>query len=176
MATFPTSPRPSSVVKSPVFSTVVVNYGNTIEQRIQLNTVAQYQFELMFNVKDVSEFETFVDFFLARKGSFEAFYFQNTAEAYRTIVWQQNHAYSAGDIIRPTIVNGHSYICTGAGTSGGTEPASWLTTVGATVADAGVTWTENTYTVRFATDSQKFSYFYRSLMEGGTISLISIQG
>ena len=172
MATFPTTPRPSSIVKSPNFSTLVVNYGNTIEQRIQLNSMEQYIFELSFSVKEVSSMDVFIEFFLARKGSFESFYFQNTAEAYRTVTWATGVAYSAGDIVRPTTVNGRSYKCTIAGTSGGAEP-SWGTTVNGTTVDNTVTWTENTYTVRFAQDAQKFESFYRSLVNQGTITLVT---
>lgn len=155
-----------------MFNTLVVGYGNTIEQRIQLNSVEQYTFELTFSVKEVSSMDVFIEFFLARKGAYESFYWQNTAEAYRTVTWATNTAYSVGDIIRPTTVNGRSYKCTSAGTSGGSEP-SWGTAVNGTTADSGVTWTENTYTVRFAADAQKFDYFYRSLMNQGTIQLIT---
>ena len=42
--------------------------------------------------------------------------------------------------VTPITKNGRKYICTGAGTSGGTEPA-WPTTIGATVADGTATWT-----------------------------------
>lgn len=172
VATFPTSPRPSSIGKTPIFSTIIVNYGNTIEQRISQNSVEQYSFELVFTVKEVSSLDVFVDFFLARKGSYESFYFQNTAEAYRTVVWGTGVAYSVGDIVRPTAATGRSYICIIAGTAGGTEP-TWPTSVNGTVVDGGVTWKENTYIVRFAADAQKFNYFYRSLMDQGTINLIT---
>lgn len=172
MATFPTSPRPSAVIKVPSFATLIVNYGNTIEQRIQMNSVEQYQFELAFNPREVGSMDVFIEFFLARKGSYESFYFQNTAEAYRTVVWTQNTAYSVGDIVRPVTANGRSYKCTVAGTSGGSEP-SWTTTVNGNTVDSGATWRENTYTVRFAQDMQKYEYFYRSLMNQGTITLVT---
>ena len=42
--------------------------------------------------------------------------------------------------VTPITKNGRKYICTGAGTSGGTEPA-WPTTLGQTVADGTATWT-----------------------------------
>ena len=42
--------------------------------------------------------------------------------------------------VTPVTKNGRKYICTGAGTSGGTEP-TWPTTIGQTVADGTVTWT-----------------------------------
>lgn len=42
--------------------------------------------------------------------------------------------------VTPVTKNGRKYICTGAGTSGATEP-TWPTTVGNTVVDGTVTWT-----------------------------------
>lgn len=172
MATFPTTPRPATVIKVPSFSTLVVGYGNNIEQRIQLNSSERYQFNLSFTAREVSSMDVFIEFFLARKGSFESFYFQNTAEAYRSVIWATGVAYSVGDIVRPVTANGRSYRCTIAGTSAGSEP-TWGVVVNGTTADGGVTWTENTYTVRFAADEQQFDYFYRSLMNQGTISLVT---
>jgi len=62
--------------------------------------------------------------------------------------WSPGTAYTSGTA-PPTVVlpteanrNGYQYICTSAGTSGATEPiwASY-TTIGSTVPDGGVTWT-----------------------------------
>jgi hypothetical protein len=54
--------------------------------------------------------------------------------------WVTGHAYNLGDIVVPTTLTTHTYICTVSGTSGGTEP-TWP--VGGTVTDGGVTWTES---------------------------------
>jgi phage-related protein len=56
--------------------------------------------------------------------------------------WTQSTAYTVGDIVKPTSVNGHYYRCTTAGTSDATEP-TWTTIIGNTVTDGSVTWTEN---------------------------------
>ena len=52
--------------------------------------------------------------------------------------------YTAGQVVKPTTYTAGSgapfFICTTGGTSGGTEPA-WISTIGATTTDGGVTWT-----------------------------------
>lgn len=55
--------------------------------------------------------------------------------------WTLSHAYVVGDCVQPTTPNGYRYRCTTAGTSSATEPASWPTTIGATVTDGTVVWT-----------------------------------
>jgi len=62
-------------------------------------------------------------------------------------VWQASHAYAVGDIVIPTLNNGHYYRCTTAGTSAASEPDSatlnkWPTPPGGTITDGAVTWTE----------------------------------
>lgn len=42
-------------------------------------------------------------------------------------------------VVRPTVNNGHYYICTSGGITGGTEP-TWPTIKGDTVEDGDVTW------------------------------------
>ena len=57
--------------------------------------------------------------------------------------WAATTAYSLDDYRKPTAVNvnGHFYIVTTAGTSGGSEP-TWPTVHNSTVVDGTVTWTE----------------------------------
>ena len=61
-------------------------------------------------------------------------------------VWTAETAYSVGDIVRPTVGNGHVYRCTAAGTTGASEP-TWPTDIGATVEDGTATWAECGYGV-----------------------------
>lgn len=49
-------------------------------------------------------------------------------------------AYRVGEIVRPATGNGFVYVCSVAGTSGGSIP-TYPTVIGTTVADGGVTWT-----------------------------------
>ncbi len=61
--------------------------------------------------------------------------------------WTPNTAYVFGDVVRPDTnittqgSTGRIYVCTGSGTSAGTEP-TWPTSNGGTVVDGGVTWAE----------------------------------
>lgn len=57
--------------------------------------------------------------------------------------WTAATAKKVGALAKPTVANGKSYRLTapvGGGTTGGVEPV-WPTTIGATVADNGMTWT-----------------------------------
>jgi microcystin-dependent protein len=61
-------------------------------------------------------------------------------EALPPSAWAASTAYALGAMVRPTASYNYAYKCTGAGTSGSTEPA-WPTAAGGTVTDGGVTWT-----------------------------------
>lgn len=54
--------------------------------------------------------------------------------------WGATITYTLGQVRRPTTATPYYYVCTTAGTSGGTEP-TWSTTVGGTTTDNTVTWT-----------------------------------
>ena len=62
--------------------------------------------------------------------------------------WQASHAYAAGDKIFPTDAkkNGRYYLCITPGTSASTEPGTWPSAIGSTVADGGVVWQEGLQT------------------------------
>lgn len=77
----------------------------------------------------------------------------------RADIWAASTAYSYGQVILPTVRNGHRYRCVQAGTSGATEP-TWLKSQGAEQSDGAsspaLTWEEagpdfdNVYDVRAA--------------------------
>ena len=55
--------------------------------------------------------------------------------------WAATTAYTLGDVVKNSgTYNSHSYKCTTAGTSGGTQP-TWGTTNGGTTADGTAVWT-----------------------------------
>jgi len=55
--------------------------------------------------------------------------------------WQATHVYNLTNEIEPTVASGYYYICSKAGTSDGTEPSPWGTTVGGITTDGTAEWT-----------------------------------
>lgn len=64
----------------------------------------------------------------------------------RLAQWEDETDYEYGQVIAPTIRNGHRYRCIQAGTSGSTEP-TWVTSTGATLtegeSDPQLKWVED---------------------------------
>lgn len=56
-------------------------------------------------------------------------------------IWAANTIYNAGDIIRPTVPNGHLYQVPIIGRSGATQPV-WSIQRSSSVVDSGITWIE----------------------------------
>lgn len=80
--------------------------------------------------------------------------------------WVTGTAYSLGNQIEPTVSNGYVYICTTAGTSGGTQP-TWPTSVNSTVTDgATAVWT--CYQAKHPTTEIKLSLTSGSGLTGAT--------
>lgn len=79
--------------------------------------------------------------------------------------WQATHAYSLRDQIIPTVANNYQYICTTAGTSGGSQPA-WTTGIGDTINDGTVVWTVSyDYEYVFPSSASKHPFFSKSLRQ-----------
>lgn len=174
IASFTIAQRLQRIVKTPTFRTTTINYGNKVEQRIANDSLPRYKFQCQFNEHLTDTvMDEIMAFFEARKGSYEAFYLSSLYEAYRPLIWTPATAYVAGNIRRPTTINGKSYRCTVGGTSHSSEPV-WPTTVGGTVTDNTVTWKENTYLVRFESDLINAEYVHYNLATYGTINMIEV--
>lgn len=78
-----------------------------------------------------------------------------------TTTWAASGSHVVGDVLVPTVDNGHKYICTVAGDSDSTEP-TWPTADGATVVDGTVTWKE--YGPPY--ESSRFTSSYSALASG----------
>jgi prepilin-type N-terminal cleavage/methylation domain-containing protein len=89
--------------------------------------------------------------FAGTSGASEPNWFDNSNVTDGSVTWNNNPSskagmwktatdYAVGDIVIPTIPNGHFYRCKTAGTSGATEPI-WPKTGGSTISDGGVVWT-----------------------------------
>jgi hypothetical protein len=172
---FPTIiPWAYTIKRIPIFDTSIINYGNKVEQRIANAAEPRYKIVANFS-KDIidSKADEIMAFFEARKGSFGAFYLQNPEESYRGTIWQANHVYIIGNIIRPVTANGRSYKCTVAGTSHSSAP-TFPTTPNGTVVDNTVTWRENSYLVRFEIDELNAEYFQYSFYRLGEITFLEV--
>lgn len=71
----------------------------------------------------------------------EAVLYMPRASQMPSSTWTVSHAYTVGEVVKPTTRNGHLFQAQTSGTSAGSEP-TWPTTAGATVTDSGVTWLE----------------------------------
>lgn len=73
---FPTSPAPMfPVIIEPVWNTIITSFDGANEQRRQKWAFAKYNVTLKFDPLTASEFQTLWAFYMARKGSFEPFYY-----------------------------------------------------------------------------------------------------
>jgi hypothetical protein len=96
--------------------------------------------------------EEIVAQWLYRTREFTQFYSQSTdwtppeigsptATCFDFAPWRSSTPYSPGDLVQPTVPNGHLYWTSGSGTSGSSEP-TWPTGHQATVGDNDLTWQE----------------------------------
>ena len=73
MADFPDVPINFPLVKTPQFSTVIINYGAAVEQRISLDPNPRYKIKAVLDALTPAQYQLVLDFFIARKGAYEAF-------------------------------------------------------------------------------------------------------
>jgi len=80
-----------------------------------------------------------------------------------SIQWTATMAYALGTLVDGD--NGHTYIATTAGTSGGTQPV-WPTGTGATIADGSVVWQEQTtYPTNYASMQTLATYLVAAYLQ-----------
>ena len=80
MAEYPTTPRPQYPYDLTVnWKTITSAFDSGKEQRRQKQTYAKYDVSLTYNQVSASDFQTLWNFYVARKGSYEAFYFYTLA-------------------------------------------------------------------------------------------------
>lgn len=77
MAAFPDINPSFSVIESVSFNTQIINYGNKIEQRVAINSLSQTTYTVHWRVLTSANKQLIQDFFIARKGAFEAFTWTN---------------------------------------------------------------------------------------------------
>lgn len=173
--TFPLNSQIKSITRIPMFRTGIINYGNKVEQRYAKDSLPRHKFQIEFIAKiSDANIDVLLAFFYARKGSFEAFYLQSIDEITRSLTWQPGTAYAAGSIVRPTVRNGHSYLCAIGGTSHAANQPTWPTTENQTVVDNTVTWKENSYLVRFEQDLINVEYLHYLVATLGQLTLIEV--
>jgi len=76
MAEFPTTPVPKfPITVKQVWNTIVTPFDSGTEQRRQKQAFPKYDIELLFDILSKTEFAALWNFYTARRGSYEAFYF-----------------------------------------------------------------------------------------------------
>ena len=94
-------------------------------------------------------------------------------------LWQKNHSYSAGQIVRPPTDNGYVYVCVIGGTSGNSDNVPWEENLSQSFSEGTVTWKGvGSYLVEGSSASNveaRFVEYYKgfvflaNLKEGGTV-------
>jgi len=80
MATFPESPAPIyPLLVTPVFNTRIAETDGGQEQRRQKLSFPKFDVTAKYSHLTASEFQTLWDFYMARKGAYEAFYIYDLA-------------------------------------------------------------------------------------------------
>jgi len=75
-STFPASPVPKEpVLITPRFKTLISDFESGGEQRRQKWLYAKYDVQIAFPLLEMSDIQTLWDFYMARKGAYEAFWF-----------------------------------------------------------------------------------------------------
>lgn len=80
MATFPEDPAPAyPLIVTPVWKTLISQIGTGKEQRRQKSLFPMYDVTVRYNVITAANAKTLWEFYMARKGAYEAFYIYDLA-------------------------------------------------------------------------------------------------
>lgn len=74
---FPSINPHYSMFRIPQFRTHVIGYGGKVEQRIALDNSPRWSFKIRWKILNETKAGRVLDFFLAMRGAFEAFYWDN---------------------------------------------------------------------------------------------------
>ncbi len=81
METYPTSPTIQFVFTQKMgFKTLISNFENGYEQRRKKWAHGKHSFSVKYDTLTLAEVDTLYDFYVARNGSHEAFYFANPVD------------------------------------------------------------------------------------------------
>lgn len=117
---------------------------DTFEDEPQLISGQDYTSSQLGHINGVNAFD---EYFFTSLGS--NIYYWNAKESqvqrlegtFDTQMWQANHEYTKGDIVKPTYdkYNGYVYKCTESGISGNTEP-TWVDDLVSSISDGSTGW------------------------------------
>ncbi len=80
MATYPEAPAPVyPLIIEPEFKTLISGFDGGGEQRRQKQLFAKYNVTVQYDALSAADAQTIYDFYMARKGSYEAFYIYDLA-------------------------------------------------------------------------------------------------
>jgi hypothetical protein len=189
---YPSSPVPQySFTEEIGFKTLISQFENGTEQRRNKWSRGKRQFTLVYNVLEIAEIEILWDFYVARKGSFESFYFTDlnlitgginvidvtptnggtgyTAGDYLTVISGDGNGIVRVDTVGSGIITG-MYPTTNITAGTGYKVGTGKVTSGGTGAGATINITtiiNNIYTVRFLEDSMSYEMFTLNLTKTG---------
>lgn len=164
MSIFPDITPSPVLIEKPIFDTIIINYGNKVEQRISQSVSERWEYIVRYNSLSDTDKETIQDFFIARKGSYESFTFNHPRPSQVIGTDAQNW----------TCILTHDSTADNRPVTGADYATNWE--LGG---DRGLLWVlgrkyKKEFTVRFKEDAANFSYFQYMLWEYGKVELVQV--
>ncbi len=162
--TFPSINPWYSLFESPVFATRVIEYGNKIEQRIQTNSNEQWRFQLQWDILSEADKQTLQQFYLNRKGKFEAFTWNHPEPS----------QVKGTDGLNYTCKKTHIATNDNKPITGGSYATYWTK-----AGNRGITWASGSkykydFLCRFNDDAVNYEYFNFKLWKWNKVELIEV--